>query len=52
MSEAALVSKWADEHNLGYPQLKAKSVLLAASGDVMSLRQFGDLCERRVDADL
>ena len=38
-SEAALLRDWADDHDLGYQQLKAKSVLLAASGDVLSLRQ-------------
>ena len=38
-SEAAFLREWANGHVLGYPQLKAKSVLLAASGDVMYLRQ-------------
>ncbi len=37
MSEAALLRDWANDHDLGYPQLKAKSVLLAASGDVLNL---------------
>ena len=39
MSETALLRGWADDRDLGYQQLKAKSVLLAASGDVLSLRE-------------
>lgn len=39
MSEGALLRKWANQNALGYPQLKAKSVLLAASGDIRNLRE-------------
>lgn len=38
MSEAALLHAWSDVHHLGYQQLKAKSVLLAASGNLADLR--------------
>jgi hypothetical protein len=38
MSEVALLRAWANDRNLGYQQLKAKSVLLAASGDTTNLR--------------
>ena len=38
MSEVALFRAWANDRNLGYQQLKAKSVLLAASGDTTNLR--------------
>lgn len=39
MSEAALLHAWSDVHYVGYPQLKARSVLLAASGNIADLRQ-------------
>jgi hypothetical protein len=39
MSEGALLDEWANQNPLGYPQLKAKSVLLAASGNTVNLRE-------------
>jgi hypothetical protein len=39
MSEAALLDMWSNQNAPGYQQLKAKAVLLAASGDTVSLRE-------------
>lgn len=39
MSEAALLGMWSNQNAPGYPQLKSKAVLLAASGDTVSLSE-------------
>ena len=39
MSEAALLGMWSNQNAPGYPQLKSKAVLLAASGDIVGLRE-------------
>jgi hypothetical protein len=38
-SESALLKMWADDSKLGYPQLKAKSALLASRGDIDDLER-------------